>query len=262
MTLQSIADELKYADLPNATKYARLALDLANEGLMLKPDHAPLLLSRGRSYCFFNRGDLAATEYIAAIKCPCHPKIKDIAVLQFCKTLKQDESALDALEKWKSQLSSSEIIKDLAVVEMRIVLHHFMLGKSHNGKRAVLPECVEFFRSTTDANGSPKYPVELAKVEEWLGRSSEAMSILEAALKTKHDDLDAIETLIQILLNSGHQEEAEAWAKRLIEIAPWKAEAYDLAALVSRRTGNEQAAAEFKAEGDRIFALESELLTL
>jgi len=265
VTLQSIAGDLKFADLPSAAKYAQLALELANEGLMLKPDHAPLLLSRGRTYRFFNRGELAAGDYKAVSECPCHRTIKETALLQFAGILEEDklyDSALSFVEKWKPHIASLEIAQDIEAIKMRIVCHQFMLGKIQNGHRAVVPEVVEFFRSTTGVHDAPKYPVDFAKVEEWLGKSSEAMSILEAALKTKPDNLDAIQTLTQILLNSGHQKEAEAWAQQLIQIAPWKAEAYDLAALVARRVGDEQAAAAFKSEGDRIFNLESELLTL
>ena len=111
-------------------------------------------------------------------------------------------------------------------------------------------------------DGLPKFPIDLARVEDWLGESDEAAAILESALLVNPNDLDAISAMVQILVNSGREKPAMTWVQQLIKLAPWKAEAYDLAALVASRTGEPEAATVFKAEGDRVFALESEFLRL
>ncbi len=263
-TLQSIADGLKFTDMPNAAKYAKLALELASEGLMLKPNHAELLLNRGDTYRFFNRGDLAMADYEMVCQCPCPLKIKETAVGRGAAVLERDklyEAAVEFVDKWRPQLTWADIIEDIEAVKMRIVCAS-MIGKIEDGERIVFREVVEFFRSAKTKEGNPKYPVYLAKVEDWVGETTIAIGILDASLKRVPNDFDAIHSLAQILVNACYYDEAKAWANRLIEVAPWKAEAYDLAEFVSSRSGDNEAAHKFKVEGDRIFAIESELLTL
>jgi tetratricopeptide (TPR) repeat protein len=265
ITLYTIAADLKWKDLPSAAKYAKLALELATEGISLNPNFPSLFLARADIYRFFNRNDLAATDYKAVSEIPTHHALQDITLLRFVRLLETErlyESALSLIGKWSKNVSSDDIRQEVEAVEMRIIFKQLMLDKTQGNCRAVVPEVVEFFHSAKAKDGRPKYPVDLAKVEDWIGRRSDAIAILKAILEAKRDDLDTIQSLAEILSNAGDYEQAAIWAKRLIEIGPWKAEAYDLAALVCGRAENEEAAAAFKAKGDEVLARESELLKL
>lgn len=265
VTLHSIAQDLKWIDLPNAVKYAKLALELTDEGLQLNPQFPSLFLNRANIYRFFNRSDLAADDYKRANDIPWHHAIREIALLRFVEMLEKEksyESALLLIEKWNSRVSSDDISQDIQAIKMRVIFKQYMLARIEGDYRAVVPEVVEFFRSAKAKDGRPKYPLDVAKVEEWMSRQSDAIAILKATVNTKSDDLDAIQSLAEILSKAGDHEEAAIWAKRLIELAPWKAEAYDLAAHIFTRISNPEAAAAFKMKGDEIFAREAEILKL
>lgn len=263
VTLCRIAANLKWKDLPTAATYGRLAIELATEGIALNPKFPSLFFARGNAYRFFNRTDLASADYKTAIEIPWHHTMREIALQRLVETLEKEklcESALSLIDKWSSHVLSDEIRQDIEAVKMRMLFAQLLADTGQNDHYAAGKEIIDFFRSATTEAGTPKYPDEQARVEDWIGRRGEAVQILNTALTETPEHLEVMETLIRVLIGETDYQAAAVWAKRLIEAAPYKAEGHDLAAEIANRTGNRRAADQFRVEAERLFALEQQLL--
>ena len=265
VALCRIAKGLKWKDLPTAVTYARLAIELATEGIALNPKYPSLFLARANAYRFFNRTDLAAADYKTAIELPCHRTLREIALQRLIETLENEKSygsAFSLIDKWSAHVTSAAIRQDIDAVKMRMLFEQLAAGREQKMQDPVTQEILDFFRMASTATGTRKYPAELARVEDWIGRRSEAVEILHAKLTEFPEDVETMESFIRILVSQGDFQSAATWAKRLIELAPYKAEGADLAAVIALRTGNADASAKFKAIADRAFSAEAELLVL
>ena len=93
-----------------------------------------------------------------------------------------------------------------------------------------------------------------ARVLEWIGNSSEAEEILKQS-----NSWDSKYYLGQLLQKAGRKNDAYDCAQSLIQMAPWRAESYDLLALIAEKFNDTTTQQHAKQEGDALFDQEMKL---
>jgi hypothetical protein len=159
---------------------------------------------------------------------------------------------LEFCSKWKSDLKNEV---RLLRTEAETVADFYFIGKQTNeGKRVVVPECLEFF--TAIVADSAKRQLSdfgyLARIEEWLGSPDAAISIAKKAHALYGDKW-------QVFFNCAWlQGRAENWkpaylnSRRACELAPWHPPVWRQRTWIEQNLGMSAAVAYSRTRGDEL----------
>ena len=100
---------------------------------------------------------------------------------------------------------------------------------SESGEQILVWQVVDYFLAKQGEHY--RYPVMTARVLEWMGHVTQAEELLRGAIRNPEDTWNARKELTFLLQREGRFEEAISEANNLVEVAPWRAESYDVLSL-------------------------------
>jgi tetratricopeptide (TPR) repeat protein len=241
----------QYSNLPNAISDAKIAWDLIKEGLCLNPEFWSLRLTETDA-CKFAHDESKALDLWKAIyesdRCPAvYRRLAFEKMVDSLADGKHFQSALDMIQKMRDE----QLSDGLVAIKMRILARHFMIGKiDSNGAHILIPEVRDYY-----LNGSSNAII-AAEILDWIGETNKGVSLLRKQLSLEPKNWDAIRTIAFLHVRANRPHEALKCAELLPQIAPWRAESYDVLSYVARAAANSKAADQAKILGDEVFAQE------
>jgi len=144
---------LRYTDLPRAAEYAKTALKLTQEGLLLNPRFNSLQFTKIQLLRFCHDGYTAFNACKQLIESPyVNITIKELAFLQQCEIRNEIISQqadvnifINDIDNSLPNLKTKSVINDLLRLRMKTIAEKLMLGKTYDGGSIVYPEVVDFF---------------------------------------------------------------------------------------------------------------------
>jgi len=170
------------------------------------------------------------------------------------------DAVLRIIENYETQKMDEPVVQRVMATRRR-VLTDIMEGRTNDvGARLVIKEVADYVLK--DASRPDREAVTRARALLWMGHVKKAEATLRSALGDP--DLfdihwDARAHLVRLLRDEGRVAEALAEARRLVEIAPWRAGSYDELRRVAEKIGNLEMVQNAKESGDRVYEEELEL---
>ena len=260
-------DRLRNRDLPQAMRFAERQYSLIKEGLVLNPHFSSLRIAEIQFLRFALGGDkfLDACHTMMYDQ-KIHPTYRQRAFLEMVEEISESQyfnSALEMIDKTVSEDTFSTnfdatLQKRLFFIKHKIYAGRYMIGRDdQSGKRILIPEVVDYFLEKEDEKYP--YPVMTARVLEWIGHINKADDLLREVIKTSKDSWSARKELVLLLQRDGRMEEALSEANLLVELAPWRAESFDVLGYVADKVNDTGLADDAKKKGNQIFDKEKEL---
>ena len=259
------ATAIRYIDLPHAIDLAKLAGDLIKEGLTLNPNYYTLRVREILLRRLIQDAEAVNTIAPALWVSDLVPlDIRKRALIEMLEhwcddgwgTDKGADGVLQFIESHPQWLSE---IHELQIIELRIMARYkLMKGKLRAGEQHIVSNIKSLFLHRSNS-GVFVDAILAAQLQDWSGDTKSALAILSDFLRDVPDDFNGIRAMATIQLHNENFSEAMMYAKLLVKLAPWRAESYDCLALVARKAGDTNCAKQAKAEGDRVFALETQL---
>jgi hypothetical protein len=256
--LQRQAKQTRDKNLPNAVADAKSAWNLIKEGLSLNPRFLTLQLAEIQARQFAH-DELNVVELcnamIEADWCP--RSFRQLAFEKMIETLadgKSFKSALDMIQRLGNSLSERVV-----AIKMRILARHFMIGQNDAaGHQIIIPEVRDYYLQTA-ADRSYSSPVIAAEILEWVGEAEKARTVLDTYLSAEPNDWEGTKAMALLRLRTGTSADALKYAQLLPQIAPWRAESYELHSYVERKANRLDVAEKATTRGDEVFAKEEVL---
>lgn len=263
LVLGALRDRDRNRNLPVAIAIAKEQGFLINDGLMLNQQYWPLRFAQIALFRFAHQPDVAMDLCVAALEAKDTPpkKARETVFMELLEVLAdagQIDEALRRISREKGAVTHPELRERLEAFQMRLIAKHRMIGKdAPDGARFLVREVVDYFLPNGCVSG--KDPVITAEVLEWMSRGDEARDVLSSHLRMSPDDWEGLKAMALFFQRANLNDDAVAWATRLTETAPWRAESYDCLEYVAKKAGLVDVAREAQRRGNEVFEREKSL---
>ncbi len=260
--LAALRREERNGDLPQAIEFGKKEGKLINEGLALNPGYMSLMLAEIKLFRFSHDATTVGkicNSYITSNEVHIH--LRELALVELLYQLKNERSfdrLFSVIEKFVGHIQDDEIKAEIIEIKMSTLAENFMIGKDNpDGERVLIKEVVDYYLST---DPSPKLnPTMKARVLEWMAKFDRANELLVNQIKENPKNWDAIRAMALLRQRTDLKDEAYFYGKKLIDIAPWKAESYDTVKYIAKRFDDESLAREMESKGNSVFNKEMDL---
>lgn len=184
--------------------------------------------------------------------------LQELAACELLEILGENRdltSFLKFYEKFDGHLEYPEIRRRFGSARLAVLAEwYFLQSFDPSGKPLVPRDVVE--GCLARANGAYDKPIPAAMVLAALGRTSEAVTLLEGFAREGSDDWAASRVLSLCYLRAGMNRAALDSAERLTHCFAWKAESFDTARHIFASLDDQNRAEDLKRKGDAIFKAE------